>query len=331
MGRLVLGDARNFFDWDYVEQFANAELTSLPGKSISYAREPCFRETLYCCALRARDVGDEIGDRLTRVGLGLIRPDAIAYRKVPLVLEYYSRLGIRPFFFRPVQMTPGIVREVWRYQLNAASGERLILLDMLFSASPSILVLFTFRERALPVPCSVAMADAKGHAFPQHRLGWELRSHLGSANKIEVHFHTADEPADVIRDGGVILGPEPFAAALAGRHDADVSEAIQAVARQIHEDGEGAGDVIFDEDDLFQDCGPLPLGELVGPGVDRWELIRRLADACEMYAGPGDDLINESGTDVWWRRIGMLDERNEYLSSRTGWATFAITADRRIV
>lgn len=303
----MTGDRRKcMFDWRYVKEFALDELTTYPEKAKLYALEATFRETLYECT--AEDSPAELGSRVRTVGLGLLRPDAIARRRVAPALDYFRRLGIRPFFCTEVDVSPATVREVWRYQFNVASGERLRLLDLLFGATPSILVLFQPDPCRVPVPTTVVMADSKGEADPGVREGWELRSQLGSPHRIEVYMHVADEPIDVVRDGGILLGPQRFGAALRTPLG-DVTDEVVARAERIQQVlGPGAR--------RLRALDPLLQPFLTGGdrGIDRWDTLRHLGKICEMYGGPGENIICESGTDPWWERAGLLAQRKRFLS-----------------
>jgi hypothetical protein len=310
--RVLPTDPTRFFDWEYTARFTETDLTTLRHKAGYYATEVCFRESLHDCAARGGLDHHELGRRLRRTGLAVFRPDALAHGKVPQILDYYARLDLRPFFCAVVEIKHPMIREVWRYQLNLASRERIRLLNLLFNASPSILVLFHAGEHT-PVPCAAIMADCKGSTNPADRQGWELRAQLGSPHRVEVYVHTADEPADVVRDGGIMLGPETFADALLEPRTETVAARIRALARDIGRDARRRS----------LDAGPAGLAippdlHPAGGPVDRWQLIRELGSRCEMNAGPGRNLIPESGTDEWWSRAGLLHTRGRYLSRRAG-------------
>ncbi|MFD4794889.1 MULTISPECIES: hypothetical protein [Streptomyces] len=307
-------DSSRFFDWQYTQTFCDERITSYADKARLYSLEATFRESLHAYS-RAGALDDAtLGRQTCAMGLGLFRPDAIAHGKVEAALAYFARLGLRPTYCIVTQVAPHMVRDVWRYQLNVASGERICLLDLLFDATPSLLVLFG-ADSDIPVPCAALMADSKGEADPDIREGWELRSHLGSPHRIEVYMHIADEPIDVVRDGGILLGPDGFATAMLAPRDGDETSRVLRLAQEIERDHGARGRQCVISDELLlsalADAG-LPAE---GP-VDRWRTLRVLGDTCEMYAGPGENVICAPGTDMWWERAGLLQQRTEYLSSR---------------
>lgn len=155
-------DAERLLERDPGIHFSWGNLTSRLDKAQFYAWEPQYRETLYESATGLGLDGEKLAAALHTVGLGIFRPDAIAAGKVDTILDYYARLGMEPFFAAPLTMTRTVVREIWRYQLNAATGELLKMFDLLYEASPAVLALFRTDPAETPVPCSVLMADAKG-------------------------------------------------------------------------------------------------------------------------------------------------------------------------
>ncbi|WP_405709711.1 MULTISPECIES: hypothetical protein [unclassified Streptomyces] len=307
-------DQRRFFDWKYTQDFCNQELTTYEDKARLYSAEPAFRESLHALADAGKLDSAALGSLVRTTSIGIFRPDAIAHGKIPDALAYFARLGIRPVHCTTTQVTGHAVREVWRYQLKPASGERIRLLDLLFEASPSILVVFA-ADTELPVPCSALMADSKGEANPDDREGWELRSHLDSPNRIEVYMHIADEPADVVRDGGIVLGPDGFAAAMLADRSADLTAEVIGLGERIDKEyGEAARDCELSGGLLGSELARI--GERSEGTLDRWHVLRSLGAACTMIAGPRENIISHSGTDAWWDRAGLLADRSVYLSSQ---------------
>jgi len=167
------------------------------------------------------------------------------------------------------------------------------------------------------VPCAALMGDSKGSANPALRAGWELRSHLNSPHRIEVYMHTADEPIDVVRDGGILLGPERFATAISVEESEDITDDVLRMSRHINEAYGPTARAVEIRNELLRialtAAGLPPNGT-----VDRWGVVRKLGAACGMFSGPGETIICHSGTDPWWEQAGLLSERTAYLSARAG-------------
>lgn len=307
-------DPERFFDCGYAERFTRSELTVLDNKASAYAGETAYREVLYETALR---LGSEraVADLIKRTGIGLFRPDAIAHAKVGAALSYFERLGIRPVHAVDAEVGYRAVREIWRYQLNSSSGQRLRLLDLLFGACPSLLAFFTVDVDKPRIPCTVLMADSKGPADVSERQGWELRSYLDSPNRIEVYVHCGDEPADVVRDGGLLIGPAAFAEALTHPPERDAVNMITARA------GELAATPGIDEPVVIDPLLRSVIDDAPADGrLGRWRLLRCAANTCRMVACSAESLIAESGIRSWWEQADLLDDREKYFIAATGWA-----------
>lgn len=333
-----MDNAELFFDCAYAEQFTRSELSMLDDKASIYAAEPAYRETLYELA-RYRADPEAIGALIRGVGIGLIRPDAVAHSKVIGVLDYFGRLGVRPLDAMLVTVGRSTVRDVWRYQLTAASGQRIRLLDLVFEAGPSILTLFAADPGGPGLPCTVLMADTKGPADVSDRQGWELRSALNSPNRIEVYVHCGDEPADVVRDGGLLLGPAEFAVAVTRAYfpEAVPGPVSAHGSGQAHQDAVVKVTKLADEvraclatrrlasvDPLFS----AALAEVPEPArPDRWQLIRTVAAHSPMTAGTADSIISDSGIRRWWENTGLLGAREAFLRMRTNWRSEAALAE----
>jgi len=318
-----MNEAERFFDCAFTERFTRVELSVLDEKAALYAAEPGYREALYELA-RLPGGAKAVGPLLRSTAMALFRPDAIALSKVDAALDYFGRLGIHPVHAVQVRVGRLAVREIWRYQLTGASGARIRLLDHVLQAGPAILGFFTADTDTPRLPCTVLMADAKGPADVFDRQGWELRPHLHSPNRIEVYVHVGDEPADVLRDGGILLGPAEFAQAISCQHTAGAATTIRGWARDLAVAGPELEPGVVAAD-------PVLSVALAGYGArvraDRWQLIRAAAATCAMAIGTAGSQISDSGICDWWKSAGLLDNRESYFRARTGWTAPGRLAD----
>ena len=297
--------------------FTARSLTMVPDKTRYYVAEEEYRAALR--ALVPQGIGAEaeasLGRRVQAIGLGLFRPDAIAHDRVGPALDYLRRRGLRPFHAQIADVRGPMVRELWRYQLNAASDERLHLLDLIFEAGSSVLALFHHVVQP-PVPCSVLMADVKGPALPSRREGWELRARLRSPSRIEVYFHASDEPADVIREGAIMLGRDRLAQLLrpylsetevAWR---DATDDVLLACKTV-----GSVPVTPLNDPLLvrtaEECG------LGSSKNDRWAVLRALAERSPMFRDATRNLIRQTGSREWWEQSPRATERASILRSES--------------
>lgn len=189
-----LGATISGIDW--------AALTRMPTKSEVYRRETYFREGLRDTE---RVLGADAADVLHRHALLLVKPDGIAAGKVGAVLDYLAEHG---FAVQAVQLPVfdgRLWREMWRYQLTSATIDRLTLNDLIYVGTGLMLVLRD--RRPGPLPATMRLASVKGSADLSKQKPGTLRDLLGQHNRNFSYIHVADEPADLVRELGLLLDP----------------------------------------------------------------------------------------------------------------------------
>ncbi|MGW1981838.1 nucleoside-diphosphate kinase [Streptomyces collinus] len=169
-------------------------LTADPRKRAAYRLDPYAREGL--------DLFRSPGDRawLYTTTFVVIKPDAVVGRRGGLVLDILEEEGWLPIAARTFTFDPLLTREIWRYQFNAASRQRIAVVDHLLGTSPSLLVLLRDTRRLDGLPATVRLTAAKGGADPQAAHARDLRTRFGRVNGLFNFIHTADEPADLVRE-----------------------------------------------------------------------------------------------------------------------------------
>jgi nucleoside diphosphate kinase len=169
-------------------------LTMDPRKAAAYRLDPYARESLA--------LFDWPGARAWLHGMTFVvlKPDAIAGRRCLRILDVLAAEGWLPTAAQVVRFDPLLTREIWRFQFNAASCQRIAVVDHLLGSGPSLLVLLADTRQPVPLPASVRLTAAKGPAEPRHAGGRDLRTKFGRVNGLFNFIHTADEPADVMRE-----------------------------------------------------------------------------------------------------------------------------------
>jgi hypothetical protein len=168
-----------------------------------YARESYFRESWQT----ATDVlGSEMVPLLQRVAALTLRPETVLSRRAGRALRYMTDHGFTPLLAVPVQLTPASAREIWRYQWNAATLDRLALGDVINTSAGSVMLFFRDDRSDPGLPGSVRLAGLKGSALPWERSERHLRTVLGGINRLIVMVHCSDEPIDIVRELGILIG-----------------------------------------------------------------------------------------------------------------------------
>jgi nucleoside diphosphate kinase len=146
---------------------------------------------------------------LNHCALMVIKPDCVAAGRSMLLIRTLDRLGFRTVGLRQVRLERDIMRNIWRYQWNIATLDRIFILSKLNAACETLLLLLSHDgfERD-GIPASVRLASHKGSAVPARRKPTAIRSVLGCPNQFLSGIHVSDEPADVVRELGIFYGDE---------------------------------------------------------------------------------------------------------------------------
>ncbi|MGK4585457.1 hypothetical protein [Kitasatospora sp. HPMI-4] len=177
-----------------VDEAALAELARDPRKRDWYRYDTYLREGLRAFATR---FGFATVRDLTFL---VLKPDAVAGRRCELVLDTLAADGWHPVAATTFRFDPLLTRELWRYQFNAASEQRIAVVDHLLGSGRSLLVLLEDRGRPAWLPASARLTSAKGVADPSGSRSGDLRTRIGRVNGLFNFIHTADDPADVVRE-----------------------------------------------------------------------------------------------------------------------------------
>lgn len=178
-------------------------LSALPAKRALFAADSYFRdgwEDLLAVA------GARAPTLLHRHGILLLKPDAVAGRRLGPALDWLLEQDAVVVSARRLRIDRHSARAMWWYQWNVATADRRELADRLVRAGECLLLVVRLPDA--PVPTTVRLADRKGPADPVRRRPRQLRHRLGGDTFLVNFVHTADEPADLVRELGILLdGP----------------------------------------------------------------------------------------------------------------------------
>ncbi len=174
-------------------------LTRLPLKAELYQRETYFREGF---SDAVESFGPAVGELLHRSALLMVKPDGLVAAKLRTVVEYLGEHDFEIVAAQPMSFTPHSWRELWRYQLTSATLDRLKVNEHVLSR-PALLLLLRSGE-GHEVPGTVRLSGLKGSATLSAQRPGTLRSLLGQPNRVLSFIHVADEPADLVRELGLL-------------------------------------------------------------------------------------------------------------------------------
>ncbi|MFN3249408.1 hypothetical protein [Roseibium album] len=215
------------------DEFGNTKweyLTQDPSKVRYYGSETYFREGLHSTM---QVLGACLYHTLHRHTAIVFKPDAVVARKILPALEFLKKHNFDPVFAYSFRYDRLSLREDWRYQLNQLSLERMRLNTLLAQMGDSLLVMLRDSEADRKVPASVRLQLMKGPSFPEQQTPKHLRFVLGSWSRLLKFVHTPDEPADLIREFGILFEDEERRNILRQTTSASADKGMSQVMKMI--------------------------------------------------------------------------------------------------
>lgn len=210
-------------------------LSVMPEKLALYATDTHFLES-WEDLLEVEPEGDRL---LQDVATITFKPDAFAARAVEPALAWLADQGFDVIGAEPLFFDRATIRGIWLYQWNVASRDRKEVVDDLLGAGRSLVVFLRLSagRRGPNTTASSHLSTIKGPATPHRREPGHLRTHLASPNTLLNFVHTADEPADLVRELGVYFAA-PIRRSVYQRFQAGTEALEEALflAREIGEE-----------------------------------------------------------------------------------------------
>jgi nucleoside diphosphate kinase len=173
-------------------------------KARLYERETYFREGL---SDAEQVLGPDLDEVLWRSAFLVIKPDGLVAGKLADVLRFLDEHGFTLAGARSLRLRGMRWRELWRYQLTSATLDRLAVNDLVMRCGPALaLALRGVRDHE--IPATVRLSSLKGSAMTPGMVPGTLRHLLGQPNRVLSFVHVADEPADLVRELGLLF-PAP--------------------------------------------------------------------------------------------------------------------------
>lgn len=188
-----------------VHTWLRAPLTHDPTRRRTYPDDVYFREMaalLDGWETRAADRA------LLRSTFVMFKPDAVVGRRVEPALAFLEAHGFEPLGALTVRVDARVCRELWRYQINAAPLAVIRAVDMILESGPPCLFV-ALRDTRDPdrtgTSAAERLAELKGSSKNRSVEGGSLRGALGCELMCLNFLHAPDDPADLIREVGVLL------------------------------------------------------------------------------------------------------------------------------
>ncbi|MFD5539769.1 hypothetical protein ACFWIJ_18600 [Streptomyces sp. NPDC127079] len=169
-----------------------------------YAGDPYYRDT-WDDLTTLLGTDSAVADQLHRVAPMVLKPDAVAVRGGARLLAAVRAANFVPVAWGKFRFDRHITRELWRYQLNAATRERIDVLDMYMPTGESLYILLRDTTES-GIPATARLCEMKGPTRPEDRKAHHLRWIAGATQaSVLTYVHVADEPADLLREMGIFF------------------------------------------------------------------------------------------------------------------------------
>ncbi len=178
--------------------------------------------------------GDFAEARSRTLAAVLFKPEALVGRRVEPALGMLAALGFEPIASAAVTLDRVLWRELWRFQLNSATRDRLRSVDRLLTRLPSLYVIFEDREPDPGILSTLRLKSAKGPAALDRRLPTHIRTRLGAGAGLVNFLHSADHPGDLVRELGLLFEEPTRRRMLLAARDAEADGSLSATLDRLH-------------------------------------------------------------------------------------------------
>ncbi|WP_423395536.1 hypothetical protein [Burkholderia sp. LMG 21824] len=177
-------------------------LTSEAPKRHQFSSDLYFRE---CWPDWVTILGSDPHRHLHSLAMLCAKPDAVVARRLRPMLQYVIERGFQPIGVERTEFNRHSMREIWRYDWHVYPVDRLDFSTRWFSACPTLTFFLRDTQPIPGVPASVRLSDLKGGPVAAFRRPDDMRSVLAPPNRVLNFVHIPDEPADIVRELGILF------------------------------------------------------------------------------------------------------------------------------
>lgn len=178
-------------------------ITIRPEKRVAFERDIYFREGWSSLRPIARDAA--CAELLAPLAMLNLKPDAVVGRRGHAIIDYLQVHGFDILAATEIRLGRHQSAALWQYNWNFATIDRILLSTQMYAASGTLMLLLRDRYFDGRVPGSVRLSGLKGPVTGRERSPQHLREVLRSPHRLLNFVHVADEPADVVREVGILL------------------------------------------------------------------------------------------------------------------------------
>lgn len=179
--------------------------TIFGSKKNYFSTETYFRESFFD---GYEVIGDNFADLMVRTAVVVLKPEVFASGKARAVISLIEKYDFRLKAFSTVKYDRLKIRETWRYQYSEATIDRMSLVDHLYCLGDAMILFFEDTSSVIRMPASARLHKLNGASEARLRTADNLRSIIRIPNGVIRLFHIPDEPADIIREMGILFERE---------------------------------------------------------------------------------------------------------------------------
>lgn len=139
------------------------------------------------------------------LALLLVKPEALVGQRLELIQDFLAAHGFITLAWREVRFSRHLCRALWLHEWWRASLTRLVLVQALMQAGPSVVLILEDPSASVDRTGSSRLQSLKGPTIPSRRQPHQLRALLDSPNMMLNFVHSADGSAELIREITVLF------------------------------------------------------------------------------------------------------------------------------
>lgn len=185
-----------------VDEQKMLHLSKVDAKRVFYADDTFFR--LAFEAFERSKSGSAL-EALSNFSIVVIKPEALMLGRTQAILQFLLDHGFEFVLWEKIQLSDAQCEQIWRYQWNRATLDRIQLQSRMMTVAPSFVLIVKSDASCTGLPASVRLRALKGASNPALRSSDDLRTILKSPNRLVNFVHSTDEPADFVREMGCLF------------------------------------------------------------------------------------------------------------------------------
>ena len=190
-------------------------LSCFPAKLEHYAADIHFLRGWATLTALHRE-GEFALERLWTLGSVLFKADSMLRGNGLCGIRFLEEHGFQIRAVRAVSFSGERVMHFWHYSTGRLSQERVELLKQLQAVCCSLYLIVESAGNRSRLPCSLRITELKGQVALANRDPGTLRYAMGNPQSAFFNFvHSADEPADLVRELGLLFDATELRAVIA--------------------------------------------------------------------------------------------------------------------